>query len=50
MKNTSKQFAGWDTPSNQSSFKKAVILLTIYYTTGVFIVLAIFNLMVYVIF
>ena len=47
MKNTSKQFAGWDTPSNQSSFKKAVILLTIYYTTGVFIVLAIFNLMVY---
>jgi signal transduction histidine kinase len=47
MKNISKQFAGWDTPSNQSSFKKAVILLTIYYTTGVFIVLAIFNIMVH---
>ncbi|MEI7688634.1 MAG: HAMP domain-containing sensor histidine kinase [Candidatus Nomurabacteria bacterium] len=47
MKNISKQFEGWDTPSEQSNFKKAVILLTIYYTTGVFIVLAIFNLMVY---
>lgn len=47
MKNTSKQFAGWDTPSNQNSFKKAVILLTIYYMTGVFIVLAIFNIMVH---
>ncbi len=50
MKNIFKQFVGWDTPSNQSSFKKAVILLTIYYTAGVFIVLAIFNIMVYSLF
>jgi signal transduction histidine kinase len=38
---------GWATPSNQSEFKKATILLTLYYTAGVFIILAIFNVMVY---
>jgi signal transduction histidine kinase len=41
---------GWATLSNRSEFKKAVLLLTAYYATGVFIVLAIFNIMVYVLF
>ena len=47
MKNILKQFVELDIPSNQSNFKKAVIKLTVYYTLGVFMVLAIFNLMVY---
>lgn len=47
MKNILKQFAGWGTPSNQSDFKKAVILLTFYYAAGVFGVLIIFNFLVY---
>lgn len=50
MKNIYKQFAGWATLSNRSEFKKAVLLLTAYYVAGVFIVLAIFNIMVYVLF
>jgi signal transduction histidine kinase len=41
---------GWVTPSNQSNFKKAVIVLTAYYTIGVFVVLLIFNMMVYFLF
>lgn len=47
MKNILKQLGVSATPSNQNNFKKAVILLTTYYTVGVFIVLAIFNIMVY---
>jgi len=47
MKNTFKQFVGLAIHSNQSEFKKATILLTLYYTAGVFIILAIFNIMVY---
>ncbi|HEY5588964.1 MAG TPA: HAMP domain-containing sensor histidine kinase [Candidatus Paceibacterota bacterium] len=50
MKNIYKQFVEWATLSNQSEFKKAVLLLTTYYTAGVFIVLIIFNIMVYVLF
>lgn len=47
MKNILKQLGVSATPSNQNNFKKAVILLTTYYTLGVFVVLAIFNIMVY---
>lgn len=47
MKNIFKQLEGWVIPSNLSEFKKAVIALTLYYILGVFIVLTIFNLMVY---
>ena len=47
MKNIFKQFVVWATPSDQSKFKRAVITLTVYYTILVFIILAIFNLMVY---
>ncbi len=47
MKNIFKQFVGWAIHLSQSEFKKAVILLTVYYTVGVFVVLIIFNLMVY---
>lgn len=50
MKNIFKQFAVWATPTKQSEFKKAIILLTIYYTVGVFVILTIFNIMVYVLF
>jgi signal transduction histidine kinase len=50
MKNILKQLEEWATLFHQSKFKKAVILLTIYYTTGVFIVLTIFNLLVYILF
>ena len=50
MKNIYKQFAEWATLSSRSEFKKAVLLLTAYYVTGVFIVLAIFNIMVYFLF
>ena len=50
MKNIFKQLEEWVTHSYQSEFKKAVILLTAYYTIGVFVVLTIFNLMVYVLF
>ncbi len=47
MKNILKQFEEWVIPLNRNKFKKAVVLLTIYYSVLVFIVLAIFNLMVY---
>lgn len=50
MKNIFKQLEGWATHSSQSNFRKAVILLTTYYTIGVFVVLAIFNIMVYSLF
>ncbi len=50
MKNIFKQLEVWATRSNQSNFRKAVILLTTYYTVGVFVVLAIFNIMVYSLF
>lgn len=50
MKNIFKQFGEWATLSNQSEFKKATIKLTAYYMAGVFIVLTIFNLMVYILF
>lgn len=47
MKNIFKQFVELAIPSNQSEFKKATILLTLYYTAGVIVILAIFNIMVY---
>lgn len=47
MKNTFKQFVELDTHSNQSNYKRAVILLTIYYTIGVCVILFIFNFLVY---
>ncbi|MFA6392905.1 MAG: HAMP domain-containing sensor histidine kinase [Candidatus Paceibacterota bacterium] len=47
MKNILKQLGVSATPSNQNNFKKAVLLLTTYYTLGVFVVLTIFNIMVY---
>jgi signal transduction histidine kinase len=50
MKNIFKQSEGWATPSGKNKFKKAVISLTAYYTFGVFVVLAIFNLLVYFLF
>ncbi len=50
MKNIFKQFVEWVTLSNQSEFKKAVVLLTAYYTVGVFTLLTIFNLTVYILF
>jgi len=50
MKNILKQLEVWVTPSHQSEFKKAVVLLTIYYTIGVCVVLFIFNIMVYSLF
>ncbi len=50
MKNILKQLEGWATHSAQSDFKKAIVTLTAYYTMGVFIVLFIFNIMVYSLF
>jgi len=47
MKNIFKQFEEWATHSNQSEFTKAVLLLTVYYTVGAFVILAVFNLLVY---
>lgn len=47
MRNILKRFVGLATPSNQSEFKKAVIVLTAYYTIGVVFVLIVFNIMVY---
>ncbi|PIR68682.1 hypothetical protein COX93_01265 [Candidatus Nomurabacteria bacterium CG_4_10_14_0_2_um_filter_30_12] len=50
MKNILKQLEEWATLSNLSEFKKATILLTTYYTVGVFIILVIFNILVYSLF
>ncbi|MCX6754295.1 MAG: HAMP domain-containing sensor histidine kinase [Candidatus Nomurabacteria bacterium] len=50
MKNIYKQFVESATLSSQSEFKKAVLLLTIYYALGVFVVLTIFNIIVYALF
>lgn len=50
MKNILKQLEEWATLSNLSKFKKATILLTTYYTIGVFIILVIFNILVYSLF
>lgn len=47
MKNISKQFVGWDTLLSQDRFKRSVVILTIYYTIGVFLILVILNSMVY---
>lgn len=47
MKNIFKQFVAWATPSFQSEYKRAVLKITLYNFLGVFVVLLIFNLMVY---
>ena len=50
MKNILKQFVEWVMPSNQSEYKKATVILTIYYTLSVVLVLVVFNLLVYFLF
>ncbi len=47
MKNIFKQSEGSDTSSTPNTFKRAVIRLTVYYSVGVFIILAIFSFLVY---
>lgn len=47
MKNIFKQFEELGTHSNQSEYTRAVVKLTLTYTVGVFIVLAMFNFLVY---
>lgn len=47
MKNILKQFEEWVTHLNQSEYRRAVVLLTIKYTFGVFIILIVFNFLVY---
>lgn len=47
MKNIFKQFAELVTASKQSDYNKAIIKLTSYYSAGVFIILIIFNVLVY---
>lgn len=50
MKNIFKPSAGWATPSGKNDFTRAVWLLTAYYTVGAFLILAVFNVMVYALF
>lgn len=50
MKNIFRPSAVRATLSGKSDFTRAVLLLTAYYTVGAFLILAVFNLMVYVLF
>lgn len=50
MKNILKRFEEWVTHLNQSDYRRVVVSLTIKYTFGVFIILIIFNFLVYVLF
>lgn len=47
MKTIFKQSVVSATYSDQNKYRKAVLLLTLYYTVGVVVILAIFNIMVY---
>lgn len=50
MKNIFKQSGELATASSKSDFTRAVLLLTAYYTVGAFLILAVFNVIVYVLF
>lgn len=50
MRNIFKQFEEWVTLLNRSDYAKAIFALTVKYTLGVFVILAIFNFLVYSLF